>query len=86
MKPVEGNRGNPYTKEGNLGMTNLREKIRCCVVSRTKDVKLMSVSYRVLGHNTAVLDLTGGAGCWDLTRLPGTGSEESTIGVLSGVG
>lgn len=60
-------------------MTNLREKIRCCVVSRTKDVKLMSVSYRVLGHNTAVLDLTGGAGCWDLTRLPGTGSEESTI-------
>lgn len=41
---------------------------------------------QVLGHNTAVLDLTGGAGCWDLTRLPGTGSEESTIGVLSGVG
>lgn len=49
-------------------MTNLREKIRCCVVSRTKDVKLMSVSYR----------------CWDITLQYWTLLVEQGAGISQG--
>lgn len=64
MKPVAGNRGNPYTKEGNLGrMTNLGEETRCSGWLLAQQVSLkasMCLSSRA--KQPGIADIPGGAG------------------------